>query len=633
MRGRCKRAPAVAMMHRPAWGRWVNMMWNGPTRVSAVAACLLLSADVDASDPASRRIDPLLRGVGPASASDPEVAAIVRLPGLDPATRAALEAEGVRFRNAPDGRTRRLGALHPVRATKAVLAGLARRGIDVRVSRPIAMAPEVYQTAIETQAVDLRGHAPTPTQGPLGHRVVLGTFESGLDLFHPHFFRADGGAWPWVDVDEDGAFTPGIDAVDANLDGEIEASETLRLLDYGFTVGQSVEGYAGTFQTAWDYLWLDSDDSGVREFGAEGGYSESSPGYGEAMFLPDDADGDGQLSPDERIILLKTSQVAGLWGAGDVWIRGVDLVEAPPFLTFAPEASHGTCTMGIMTGGQTHPFRGNRGHVPDADIAVVAYGSGITDELMLEGMAWVTQEMGAVVVNHSWGTRGDRIHLDGTSVIDEVIDAAVEEGSVQVCSAGNRRNLGKHRALTTSEGVATFTASLPSTIFGIVPRAITFDLHWQADAGSFACTVTRPSGATHVVEEIPDGAFEELLVDAFRSDSPTGMALLSIQVSDPSDDAVGGGAWTRPARSSRRRRATTASRWAAIRSSTRSTACPRASSSRTAARARASTARWRSTSPGPWTRSHRRTTSCRSTRTPRSPARADRHRRCPRSSA
>ncbi|HET6584876.1 MAG TPA: S8 family serine peptidase, partial [Nannocystaceae bacterium] len=516
-----------------------------PVALGVLAMSGLLSARAGASDPRSRRIDPWLRGPASGSAAEPELAAVVRLPGLDAAGQAALAGEGLRFRPGPAGRTRRLGTLYPVHATRSVLARLARRGIPVRVSRPVAIGPALYPTAIETQSMDLVGAAATPTQGPLGHRVVLGTFESGIDLFHPHFFRADGGAWPWTDVDGDGELTPGVDAVDANLDGEIDPSEVLQLLDYGFNVGDDLEGYGNTFQTAWDYLYVDSDGNGERDFGPAAGYSEASPGYGEAMFMPDDADGDGVLAPDERILLLGTSQVAGLWGAGDVWLRGEDLVSAPSFLTYAVEASHGTSTMGIMTGGQTHPFRANRGHVPDADIAVMAYGTNdISEDMLVEGMAWLTQDMGAVVVNHSWGARGDRVHQDGSSIVDAAIDAASDEGAVQVCSAGNRYDKAKHRAVTTTDGLASFTASMPSTVFGIVPTHITFDLHWPAAQGSFACTISRPSGATHEVQEIPDGVWNGLRVDAFRSDSERGWALLSIDVSNPAGESVGSGTWT-----------------------------------------------------------------------------------------
>ena len=301
----------------------------------------------------------------------------------------------------------------------------------------------------------------------------------------------------------------------------------------------------GTFETAWDYLYLDLNMDDQRDFGSANGFSESSPGYGEPMFMPDDADGDGVLAPDERVYLLGTSQVAGIFTQSHLWTRGVDLVEAPAHVTFGAVATHGTSTMGIMTGGQTHPFRANRGHVPDAEIAVVAYPltGPVPEDFMLEGLAWAGEDMQARVVNHSWGTRNDRGHLDGSYMIDALIDAASDAGTVQVCCGGNGRELGKHREVTTVDGVASFAASLPGSIFGISPNAITFDLHWPADAGSFTCSVTRPIGDTHEVQEIPDGVFENLNVDAFRSDSDRGWALLSIRVSNPGGGSVGAGLW------------------------------------------------------------------------------------------
>jgi subtilisin family serine protease len=510
----------------------------------AVAAIgLLLPAHVGAGE---LRIDPVLRADAAKATGDAPLSAVVRLPDVTPAQRAALEAEGIRFRLAPDGRTRHLGDLHPVDATADALARLARRGTSVRVSRRLEIAPALYSTAIETQAIDLWGHGPTPTRAPLQRRLVVGAFDTGLNLFHPHFFRADGGAWPWVDVDGDGVFTPGVDAVDADRDGEIADNERLELLDYGFWVGETAYGGSGTFDTAWDYLYLDLDGSGVREHGPMAGYTEDSPGYGEAMFLPDDANGDGRLELDERVVLLGTSQVAGMWSGGAIWTRGVDLISAPPRIASEPTASHGAGTTGTMTGGQTHPFRANRGLVPDADIAIVVYDepfSPSTEAMMVEAMAWMTQDMGAAVVNHSWGTRGNRIHLDGSNVIDAVIDAASAEGSTQVCAAGNRRVAGKHRATTTSSGMASFTATMPTRVSDIVPNEITFDLHWPADAGSFACSVVRPDGAMHEIQEIPDGDFDGLVVDAFRLDSERGWALLSIEISQPTGAHVGAGVW------------------------------------------------------------------------------------------
>ena len=63
-----------------------------------------------------------------------------------------------------------------------------------------------------------------------GKGVVIGDVDSGVDVFHPMFFFADGGDYNWIDVNGDGRFTPGKDAVDLNNNNEADQSEILRFI-------------------------------------------------------------------------------------------------------------------------------------------------------------------------------------------------------------------------------------------------------------------------------------------------------------------------------------------------------------------------------------------------------------------
>ena len=61
--------------------------------------------------------------------------------------------------------------------------------------------------------------------------VIIQNLDTGVDVTHPVFFRPDGGSFDWIDVDSDGLFSPGVDAVDLDNDGSHTSSEVLSLLD------------------------------------------------------------------------------------------------------------------------------------------------------------------------------------------------------------------------------------------------------------------------------------------------------------------------------------------------------------------------------------------------------------------
>src|SRR5262249_46323800 len=157
------------------------------------------------------------------------------------------------------------------------------------------------------------------------------------DVFHPLFFRADGPHVPWEDVDGDGQFTPGIDAV--VIDGN---TYVLRVLSSVVTspFGTKAQFHSDdpSLDIGMDWLYADADGSGAREFGPEAGFTEADPTYGERLFVVDDANRNGRVDIGERLVALGTSKVRAIRLGNKVYRRGIDLVDTP----VAPEAFHGT---------------------------------------------------------------------------------------------------------------------------------------------------------------------------------------------------------------------------------------------------------------------------------------------------
>ena len=64
-----------------------------------------------------------------------------------------------------------------------------------------------------------------------GKGMRISDFDTGIDVFHPSFFYADGDTFNWIDVDFSTTFTPGVDCVDLNRNGVANANEILSYFD------------------------------------------------------------------------------------------------------------------------------------------------------------------------------------------------------------------------------------------------------------------------------------------------------------------------------------------------------------------------------------------------------------------
>lgn len=346
---------------------------------------------------------------------------------------------------------------------------IVRRGTLVPARVPfdllevIEFWPEVDRVELRLQPPrpELIENAPAMTELPqtratfdgaglplTGQGVTVGVIDSWVDLFHPWFFRPDGPRLDWVDVDDNGLFEPGIDGTDWNQDGLISDTEVLQLLKGtvqwdGFNEGEmvvEVENDGTELFPALDWLWLDENSSGVREYGPKHGYKEYTPAYGEPLFVVDDVDGNGSLDPGEKLVGLRTSKLKSIlfMFPEQSFTRGVNLIDYPaPYV----ERSHATMTLGVLAGG-AHPYQPFAGVAPDVDILLVDTTQGaLPPEGGDYGGSYLASSMaladaGADVLMHEYGWPLFEFG-DGTSLLETGLDALAEENGILSCTAAH----------------------------------------------------------------------------------------------------------------------------------------------------------------------------------------------------
>jgi subtilisin family serine protease len=216
-----------------------------------------------------------------------------------------------------------------------------------------------YTTVLKENFVDKNGNPLT------GKGVVVGDVDSGVDIFSPFFFFADGGEFNWIDVDKDGKFTPGIDAIDFKGDGIASAGSVLRYIEMKNNTYNVLKTDKDHFNPDMDFLYIDQNGNGKRDFGEIDGYTENDPTYGEQLLIAIDANGNGMLDPGEKIVALKTSKVRAVREkSGTIRRRGIDLIKTEP-----DTIKHGTSVSGIVLGGHMGVQK-MHGFAPDAELVM-----------------------------------------------------------------------------------------------------------------------------------------------------------------------------------------------------------------------------------------------------------------------
>jgi subtilisin family serine protease len=350
-----------------------------------------------------------------------------------------LERQGVGFtRLEGSAGPAHVGLIYGVKVPWSLLPALER---DPRIDRLEAVerrgrVPTMDLSMPEIQADTQRVIPQAGADGLTGRGQVIADFDTSVDLYHPALFKPDGGLYSWIDADEDGKFTPGIDAVDLNGDGKVNQGETLRLQEnalFDVQYGPLIDGFLDADQ---DWLYADTDNDGKRDYGTTEKFGEKDLAYGEPLFIVDDEDGDNDLSPGEPLIRLGTSKVVAAMdgtGSGTVHTRGTNL------LTLTPDPyPHGTSVADILLG----DLSGRRfvGVAPEAELLAIDYEGKSFD--IVSAMSWAKGQS-ADVMMYEFGNWTSEF-LDGSSALEQAITNMASSGIPQVCPAGNIGQNNKH---------------------------------------------------------------------------------------------------------------------------------------------------------------------------------------------
>lgn len=323
-----------------------------------------------------------------------------------------------------------------------------------------------------------------------GKGVVVGDVDSGIDIFQPMFFFADGGEFNWIDVDGDGVFTPGTDAVDLNGNGKADEGEILRYIEmntkgtYGF-----IKNDATSFNPDLDFLYLDKNNNSKRDFGEKDGFTENDATYGEQLYIAMDANKNNILDAGEKITALKTSKVrAVMEKSGTVRRRGIDLIKTEP-----DTIGHGTGVSGIVLGGH-YGVQRLHGFAPDAEIVMANIKYEYTPRFVLTFPALLNFLKGENInillfEDGEWGWE----FMDGSTEEEQISDQFARDGIPVIGGAGNLASGNMHIKDTLKKGVEqTYEIKCPADGEGKKNDGVYTSFLWKGGDKNISFTILTP---------------------------------------------------------------------------------------------------------------------------------------------
>lgn len=447
---------------------------------------------------------------------------------------ARFESRGLSFGRV-DGEIARTGSIYPATVPWDALEELASERAVLRIEaawRPCVF-PLLDVSAHETEA-DSAWSYTDPLGAPLtGAGLRIADFDTGIDVFHPSFFFADGDTLDWIEVDGYGTFNPGYDCVDLNGNGVADAGELLSYWD-GWIYdpahvwgGGTNNNVANGFQAHWDWLYNDANGNSTRDYGVAAGFGESSPTYGERLFIALDDNGNGSLDPGERLVALGTSKIYATLNSGGVErVRGSNLISSDP-----DDYGHGTPVSGILAGGVAgrHRFAGI---APDAEILMGYFFSGNS---IATCIPWARSRGADVMLYEFGGFVWD--YLDGSSLEEELITTE-NETIIQIVPSGNLARGRKH-AIATVAGNDSLALGVTVPIPGTAITAMWPTVLWRTSAADLSLRVKTPNGGVLTLAgggQTVDGYY----VYSEKSTSPRGTCAFFVYVSNNSNPALTG---------------------------------------------------------------------------------------------
>ena len=415
-----------------------------------------------------------------------------------------LEDHGVRLDRTPVGAVAHVDRFYSALLTPHQLLVLLQQPQLRRVSLPPpATRPLPPDNSYGATHAWTRAAALWPQRNATGIRhqgtgVVIADMDGATDVFHPMFFRADAGLYGWIDVNDNGMFDPGTDAVDLDGNAMVDAGEVLAVLGGGFTDVYGQLTPTPGFVPAVHFLYADSNGNSQRDYGAAAGFTEATPAYGEPIFVADDLDGNAVLDVGEKLLRLGTSKFRGVFrpSTNQVYIRGTNLIEVP----INTDPSHGSGTTGILAGGIFNRSA-VQGLAPDAELIHIVndsaageteYGSTEYQANMMSGLDWARSQ-GMRVLLHEYGTAIGHF-ADGSSSTEALIDTLSAQGVVQATAA---HNFAGTFSRTVVRLMPNASADLPVTAqfdarFGTTFRALYGTLRWRGSVTAVSVSVQTP---------------------------------------------------------------------------------------------------------------------------------------------